>query len=77
MFAGLDSVADAGGTHTLCCFVLLYTSRTQRSPYIFKVRSHGAAVLGDLKSVFGARLLDAQRCAADCHCASLMCQPLT
>lgn len=63
MFTGLNSVADTEGLYTLCCFALLYTAEIQRSPYIFEACSHGAAALGDLKSVFGARLLAAQHWA--------------
>ena len=63
MFTDLNSVVDAEGLYTLCCFALLYTAEIQRSLYIFEARGHRAAAFGDLKSVFGARLLVAQHCA--------------
>lgn len=48
MFGGLNSVADAEGLYTLCCFVLLHTAKIQRSPYIFEACCHGAAAFGGI-----------------------------
>lgn len=50
MSVGLNSVADAEGLHTSCCFALLYRAKTQRSLYIFEANGYGTAASGGPKT---------------------------
>lgn len=64
MCAGLNSVADAEGLHTSCCFALVYTAKTQRAPHIFEAHGYRATALGESEiCVWGQVVL----CPAFCH----------
>lgn len=43
----LNSVADAEGLHTSCCFALVYTAKTQRPPHNFETHGYGATAFGE------------------------------